>query len=155
MIDYSIAMLSNPTDESAPKKAYAKIQCKEVISFAELVRHISDHNGVFSRGTVEGVMTDTCDCVVESLLNGCKVQLGALGSFWLSLSSKGADSAEEFTANNIHTVNIIFTPGEDFENLVSRAKFNLVSSRAAQAATLKAEKEGKGTVDLAAAKARK
>ena len=39
-----------------------------------------------------------------------------------------------------------------FENLINRAEFNLVASRAAQAATLKAEKAGDDMVDLAAAK---
>ena len=49
-------------------------------------------------------------------------------------------------------MNILFTPGEDFQNLIGRAEFNLVASRTAQAATLKAEKAGESTVDLAAAK---
>ena len=50
-------------------------------------------------------------------------------------------------------MNIIFTPGSDFENLLGKAEFNLVASRIAQAATLKTEKSGGTTVDLAAAKA--
>lgn len=155
MIPYSITMLGNPTDESAPKKAYAKAQCSEVMSFEKFVRHIADHNGVYTRGTVQGVISDMCECLVEMILEGKKVQLGALGNFWLSLSSKGADSADAFTAANIQAVNIIFTPGDDFENLIGRAEFTPVASRIAQAATLKAEKEGKGTVDLDAAKAKK
>ena len=40
----------------------------------------------------------------------------------------------------------------DFENLINQAEFKLVASRIAQAAVLKAEKAGKGTVDLEAAK---
>ena len=46
----------------------------------------------------------------------------------------------------------MFAPGKDFENLVGKAEFNQVSSRLAQAATLKAEKAGETIVDLAAAK---
>ncbi|MBR6903754.1 MAG: hypothetical protein IKN32_02785, partial [Bacteroidales bacterium] len=103
---------------------------------------VAGHNGVFSRGTVQGVLSDACQCLVEQLLNGNKVQLGDLGKFWISLSSTGADSPESFTATNIKAVNIVFTPGPDFENLRGKATFNLVSSRAAQAATLKAEKSG-------------
>ena len=49
-------------------------------------------------------------------------------------------------------MNILFTPGVDFENLINRAEFNPVASRAAQQATYKAEKAGETTVDLAAAK---
>ena len=136
MIDYSVYLTGNPMDEEAPEKAYARAQMKESMTFDKFVKHIADHNGVFSRGTVQGVVLDMCECLVEMLLNGNKVQLGAL----------------EFTAANITGINVIFTPGSDFADLVSRAQFNPVASRVAQAATLKAEKAGEATVDLEAAK---
>lgn len=153
MIDYSVYMLSNRMDEKAEPKAYAKAQMRELMSFSKFVEHIATHNGVFSRGTVRGVIIDMCECLVEMLLEGKKVQMGELGNFWISLSSDGADKLEDFSASNIKAVNIVFTPGSDFENLIGRAQFNLVSSRTAQAATLKAEKAGAATVDLEAAKA--
>ena len=39
-------------------------------------------------------------------------------------------------------------PGKEFKNLLDDAEFNLVASRSAQAAVLKAIKEGKTNVDL-------
>lgn len=153
MIDYSVYLQPNPMDETAAPKAYARAQMRELMTFDMFVNHIAEHNGVFSRGTVKGVLSDACSCVVEQLLEGKKVQLGELGNFWLSLTSVGAPSLESFTATNIKTVNILFTPGEDFENLIGRARFNVVASRVAQAATLKTEKSGGTTVDLEAARA--
>ena len=153
MIDYSVYMQVSHFSEDGTEKAYAKPQVREVWDFDKFVQHIADHNGVFSRGTVKGVIADMCECLVEQLLNGNKVYLGELGTFSISLSSEGADSMKEFTAAKIKAVNIIFTPGDDFDNLVGRATFNPVASRVAQAATLKAEKAGETTVDLAAAKA--
>lgn len=153
MIDYSVYMQSNQMDETAAPKAYAKAQMREIMTFAKFVNHIAQHNGVFSRGTVKGVLSDACSCIVEQLLEGKKVQLGELGSFWISLTSTGAESMESFSANQIKTVNIVFTPGEDFENLRSKADFNLVASRVAQNATLKTEKAGGTVVDLEAARA--
>ncbi len=153
MIDYSVYKQPNPMDETAAPKAYAKAQMRENMSFSEFVNHIASHNGSFSRGTVKGVLSDAVSCLVEQLLNGNKVQLGELGNFWVSLTSIGADTLESFSASNIKAVNIVFTPGEDFVNLRSRATFNLVASRVAQAATLKAEKAGSTTVDLEAARA--
>jgi len=153
MIDYSIYLQPNPMDESAAPKAYAKAQMRELMTFSKFVNHIAQHNGVFSRGAVKGVLSDACSCLVEQLLEGKKVQLGELGNFWISLTSNGADSMESFTTANIKAVNIVFTPGEDFENLISRVSFNLVASRVAQAATLKTEKAGGTTVDLEAARA--
>ena len=153
MIDYSVYMQPNPMDETAAPKAYAKAQMRENMTFADFVNHIATHNGVFSRGTVKGVLSDAVSCLVEQLLNGNKVQLGELGNFWISLTSMGADSLVSFSAANIKEVNIVFTPGEDFENLRGRATFNLVASRVAQAATLKTEKAGGTIVDLEAARA--
>lgn len=149
MINYSVYMFKNPLVEDAVEKAYARNQVNKVLSFDEFVKHISSHNGVFSRGTVKGVVADTCSCLVELLLNGNKVQFGELGVFGISIQSEPADSLAEFTAKNIKEVNLVFAPGEDFENLRSKAEFNLVNSRAVQAAALKAVKNGEDSVNLA------
>ena len=91
----------------------------------------------YKRGQVKGVLSDMCSCLVEQLLEGKKVMLDELGNFWLSISSEGAESCETFTSKNITAVNIIFTPGTDFENLIGRAAFNPVASRSLQTAALK------------------
>ena len=151
MINYSVYMLPNQMNKEEAPKAYAKAQVKEVMTFRQFVAHIAEHGG-HKRGQVKGVLSDTCSCLVEQLLEGKKILLDDLGNFWISLTSMGAENCEAFTSKNITGVKIIFTPGEDFENLLGRAEFNLVASRFAQAATLKAEKAGETTVDLAAAK---
>ena len=152
MIDYSTYMMTPSLDEEGTAKAYARAQMRELMTFDKFVKHIAEHNGVFSRGTVQGVILDMCECLVEMLLDGKKVQLGALGDFFVSLNTEGAASQEEFTAANIKGVSVVFTPGKDFEGLRDRAVFNPVASRVAQAATLKAEKAGEATVNLEAAK---
>ena len=152
MIDYSIFMWKSPLVQDAVEMAYAKNQVRKVLTFDEFVKHISDHNGVFTRGTVKGVVSDTCACLVEQLLLGNKVQFGELGIFSTSISCEPAASLKDFSEDNIKEVNILFTPGEDFENLRSRAEFHLVASRAVQTATIKAVKANEKTVDLDAAK---
>lgn len=152
MIDYSIFYWKSPLKEDAVEMAYAKNQVRKVLTFDEFVKHISDHNGVFTRGTVKGVVSDTCSCLVEQLLMGNKVQFGELGIFSISITCEPAATLKDFSEDNIKEVNILFNPGEDFENLRSKAEFNLVASRAVQAATLKAVKANETTVDLEAAK---
>jgi len=152
MIDYSVYMMTPTYSKDETPKAYAKNQVSEIWSLEKFAKHISDHNGVYSRGTVKGVISDMCECLVEQLLNGNKIQLGELGTFGISISSEGAESIEKFASKNIKAVNILFSPGADFENLIGRAEFNPVASRIAQKATLKAEKAGEATVDLEAAK---
>ncbi len=152
MIDYSVYLLNNPVKPEEPAKAYGANQVREVWSLEKFSKHIADHNGVYSRGTVKGVISDMCECLVEQLLNGNKIKLGELGDFSITLNTEGAESKEKFTSTNIKAVNILFTPGEDFENLVDKAEFNLVASRAAQAAVLKAVKANADSVDLSALK---
>jgi len=88
------------------------------------------------------------DCMREMLLEGKKIRLGDLGDFSLLLSSKGAETADKFTAQNITNVKVQWDPGQQFKNLLDDAEFNLVASRSAQAAVIKAIKEGKTNVDL-------
>ena len=153
MINYSVCVQNNPFDPSAEPKAYARIQMRELMTFKKFINHIVKHNGIYTRGTVRGVLVDMCECLVEMLLEGKKVELGELGTFWLSLRSQGAETKKAFTADNITDINVVFTPGNDFAGLLDKAEFNVVSTRVAQAATLKAEKASEGTVDLEAARA--
>ena len=137
--------------QSMPAKAHAKAQVKELMNFRKFVEHIADHGG-HQRGQVKGVLSDMCACLVEQLLEGKKILLDDLGDFWITLNSVGAESCEAFSSKNITSVNIIFTPGKDFENLINRAEFNPVASRIAQRASYMAEKRGETVVDLTAAK---
>jgi len=152
MIDYSVCLLPNPFKPEEEPLAYGKNQIREIWSLEKFCQHIASHNSVYSRGMVKGILSDMCECLVEQLLNGNKIKLGELGDFSVSLSTNGAVSKDKFTEDNIKAVNIIFTPGDDFENLRPKAEFNLVASRAAQAAVLKAEKANETIVDLAALK---
>lgn len=141
-------MMSNHFSNDATPKAYAKNQVNEVWPIEKFAKHIADHNGVYSRGTVKGVLSDMCECLVEQLLNGNKIQLGELGTFGISISSEPTENLNDFSAKNIKEVNIVFAPGADFENLINRAKFNPVASRVVQNAALKAEKNGEANVDI-------
>ena len=106
-------MMSNHFSNDATPKAYAKNQVNEVWPIEKFAKHIADHNGVYSRGTVKGVLSDMCECLVEQLLNGNKIQLGELGTFGISISSEPAENLNDFSAKNIKEVNIVFAPGAE------------------------------------------
>ena len=139
-------MMKNPSKPEMPEKAYARVQINEVISTKKFVGHISDHNGVFSKGTVKGVTTDLVSCLREMLVAGNKVEIEGLGTFGISLTSEGAESLDKFTSANIKAVNVVYTPSEDLQDLIQDATFTQVSSRRVQAAALKAEKAGDESV---------
>ena len=134
------------------QKTFAVAQYSEVMTIEKFAKHISSHGCVYSRADISAILYMAVDCMREQLLEGKKIRLGDLGDFAVSLSSKGAADASTFTAQNITDVKVFWEPGAQFKNLITDAEFNLVASRAAQVATLKAEKAGDDTVDLAAAK---
>lgn len=146
-IQYSVAMRPNPMHEGDPEKAYATLQTSGLITLSDLAQHISEHNSVFSKGTTVGVLTELSVCIRELLLQGYNIDLGDLGRLSLSISSTGATTMNDFTASNINKVSVKFSIGKALQKLREDAQFEQTTSRAAQAAALKASKAGQTSAD--------
>lgn len=130
------------------QNAFATAQYSDVMTIEKFARHISDHGCVYSRADISAILYMAVDCMREMLLDGRKIRLGDLGDFSVSLTSKGAESADKFSAANITGVNVVWDCGQQFKNLLADAEFNLVATRSAQAALLRAIKSGSTIVDL-------
>ena len=113
-------------------KAYGTAQVHEKLSFDQFCQHIAEHNSPFSKGTIKGIITDAVACLREQMLAGNSVELGDMGNFHVELATKGAVTTEDFTTANIKQVNIRWTPGKKFKNLIDDATFQLVPARKAQ-----------------------
>ena len=146
-LNYSIAMLPNPMEKNDPHKAYAKAQINGELSLKELSKEVSNKCTVHS-ADVSAVLIATVETMLAALRDGKQVDFGELGKFRLQITSKGAITAEDFTADNITGVTIQFIPGDDLKGIFKGLEFNLVPSRYAQAALLRAQKKGETTVDL-------
>ena len=142
----------DPSDVALVKteklNAFAVAQYADVMTIEKFARHIATHGCVYSRADISAILYMAVDCMREMLLDGRKIRLGDLGDFSVSLTSKGAESADKFTSQNITAVNVVWDCGPEFKNLLADAEFNLVASRSAQAALLKAIKSGSSVVDL-------
>ena len=147
-IQYSVGMMGNPQHEDDPQKAYAKLQQTGVVDIDELAEHISEHNSVFSKGTIVGILTELGVCMRELILQGYRVILGTIGSFAPAIKSKGAVSRETFSAANITDFKVKYQPGCSFDNLLRDAEFEKTATLRAKAATLAAETKGETTVDI-------
>ena len=130
------------------QNAFAISQYTDIMTIEKFAKHITSHGSVYSRADISAILYIAVDCMREMLLEGKKIRLGDLGDFSLLLTSKGAEDADKFTSQNITGVRVQWEPGQEFKNLRDDAEFNLVASRSAQAAVIKAIKEGKTNVDL-------
>ena len=114
-------------------KAYGNLQLTGVVTINELADHMAEHNTVFSKGTIVGVLSDLGACLRELILQGYKIQLANIGSFEPTISTKGEAKVEDFTAADITGMRVLFALGSDFDNLLRDAEFEKTSTRAAQA----------------------
>ncbi len=79
----------------------------DINRFAE---HIASHGCVYKRSDIVAILTMSVDCMRKQLLAGQKIQLGDLGSFYISINSIGAASAKEFNpAIHIRRLNVNWT----------------------------------------------
>ena len=149
MLDYSVSGRVNPKEKDTPPRFYASHQTNKVVSLDEFSRHIASHGCVYKRADIAAVLTMAVDCLREMLLNGYKIEMGDLGSFYISFSSEGTLTPAEFNpAIHVKSVKVNWERGGDFRNMKEDAEFNQVAIRAVQKKVLKAGKNGDTTVNL-------
>ena len=146
-LNYSVSLRPNPLDKDAAPKAYATSQINGELTLKQLSKRVSSQTTV-SRADVVAVLTATVDNLLEALTEGKQVDFGELGKFRLQIASIGTEKLTDFTAAHITGVNTQYVPGEDLKTIFGTLEFQPVASRAAQAAALRAEKEGKTVADL-------
>lgn len=122
-------------------KFYASAQQTDYMTLDRFAEHISQHHSKYGKGDVYCVLIEMVSCLREQLLLGNKVSLGDLGDFFITLSCKGAEYYNEFSAQNITKINVVWEQGDTFKTLRKDANFELVETRKASAETLKKVRE--------------
>ena len=100
------------------QNAFAIAQYADVMTIEKFAKHIATHGCVYSRADISAILYLAVDCMRELLLEGKKIRLGDLGDFSVLLRSKGAETADKFTAQNITGVNVNWECGSEFKNLI-------------------------------------
>jgi len=119
---YKLVARKNPQNPQAPGKLYATPVNSGKLSQKDISADIVALSSL-SRGDVSNVIDNLLDTVPKYLLMGKSVNLGALGTFRLSFSSKGVDTPEAFNTNLISGVKVIFTSGSELREKIKQVKF--------------------------------
>ncbi len=125
-----------------PEKVYARSQQTKVMPFAEFAKHMALHDNKYKRGDIYAVTDLVTTHLLEYLLKGYKVELGAMGYFYASVSSLGADSAEEFTVDHIRDVKIVWEKPKEWVNLKENMEFEVVPTIEQQAQIKRLVRQG-------------
>ena len=155
-LKYSLHMQKNPDHPDEPEKAYARLQLNGVLDINALAEHMANHNSIYSKGTIVGIITDMCHCIKEAITEGNAVMLGDLGRFAPSITSEGAlpgtdqdgnpiTAMEAFTEANIKAVNVNYELGTGLDFKRDDFDFEYTTSRKAQAAAKRAQKKGQSS----------
>ena len=131
-----------PTALNSTDSVYYKAmaQYTATMDLNEFAQHIADHGTVYSRADIAAVLTLAVDCIRELVLEGYRITLGDLGTFYAKLSSNSVANKADFSADDITKCVIGWGRNQMFTNLIDNAEFNQVLTRAEQAAAIAASK---------------
>ena len=92
------------------------------MSYQELCKYMAEHNSVYGEDVCLGVANKLQSCMLEQLLEGKKVQFGDLGTFYLSVKTKGEEKEEDFNmGTSIQGLRLRFSPSrQDINDLSSK-----------------------------------
>ena len=94
---------------SAYGKTYARMVPTGTLGTDEICDHIAKHGTIYTSDIVKGVVEKFINCFEELLLEGYKLKLDGLGTFYLSVQTEGTETEEEFIPNaNIKKVRVAF-----------------------------------------------
>ena len=110
-VKFGSVQRGNPRDLTAPKQYYAILERGDDVSFDELIKFIGEMSGI-NEPYIVAVMRTLEKVIIEQLSHGRYVHLGRLGTFYLSLSSRGVEHEEDLSSRDIRSMRIRFRPGK-------------------------------------------
>ena len=121
-VKFKITPHKDPRDRNSPPKYYATVKSSGRTDTNSIARKINSISTVSSVDTA-AVLEAFLHVLPEQLAEGHIVELGDFGRFRVSVSSEGAEQAEDVTARHITDVRVIFTPGKRFVQLLNTVRF--------------------------------
>ena len=108
-------------------KYYPKAVEKETVSLRGLCNHMSEHNSIYGRDVIEGVLTKMVSCMTHLLAEGNPIKLDGLGIFSPTVECVEGITKPDILAGKwnpqtyVKAVHIRFRPeGVDEDNITSR-----------------------------------
>ena len=137
MARLTIKKYKNNNDKStAYGKTYGRLVHQDTMNTSDLCRHMMKQGTIYTSDIVKGVVEKFINCFEELLLEGNKIKLDGLGTFYLSATTEGVADEKDFSANNVKAIHVRFLPDQSKESeytakmLTSKAKFRSVTGEA-------------------------
>lgn len=127
-ISFNIIERGEPGVEGGgTRKFYASAQSTGSAGIDVLTERIEKISTV-SGADIRAVLYSIIDVVPDLLSDGNIVEIGDLGSFRVSISSEGSETAEEVNSSNIKSAKILFRPGRKFKQMLNNLSYAKAAS---------------------------
>jgi len=97
MVELNIYKNQN-TESKGYGMYYPRVDYKEQYDVAKLAKHMAEHNTPFSKGTIQGILTDMVSCIRELTLDGNTVKIENLAIFKATVQGNGVPSLDKARA---------------------------------------------------------
>ena len=88
-LELNLTLNNNDSIEGVKGKYYPRVEYKGTMSTLQLAKHMSEHTTSFSKGEINGMLTDLVSCIKELCLLGYVVKIEDLGLFKASVEGNG------------------------------------------------------------------
>lgn len=117
----------DPRDPTGPRKYHPALKYKGNIGTEELINEINRFTTVSQADTM-AVLHAFLEVVPTLLKRGWIVQLGNLGSLYITINSTGEEKEEDVTQQNIRKANVRFRIGQGLRSALANISFTKVAS---------------------------
>jgi predicted histone-like DNA-binding protein len=126
MIKLKTVQRPNPKDATAARKFYVSTQSAGDVTLEEMSEEISDRC-TLTETDVLAALSALQREMIKNLLAGKIVRFGTFGSFQLSLSSKGVETADDASQSQVRAARVRFRPGMRIQDNLKLLKYTLVA----------------------------
>ena len=92
MIELYLSKVTENSGTEQAGKLYARVSYKETLGIKEMAQHMSEHNTLFSEGTITGILIDFVKCVREQVLMGNTVKIDNLAIFKATVEANALET---------------------------------------------------------------
>ena len=101
MVELYLSKVNESSETEQAGKLYARVSYKETLSVQDMAKHMSEHNTMFSEGSITGILIDFVKCVREQVLMGNTVKIDNLAIFKATVEANGLETMYDAEADKV------------------------------------------------------
>ena len=106
MIELYLSKVTETSESEQAGKFYARVSYKQTLSVQDMAHHMSEHNTLFSEGSITGILIDFVKCVREQVLMGNTVKIDNLAIFKATVEANGLETMYDAEADKVASASI-------------------------------------------------